>query len=108
LDEFTRCTNAEHTHHDNGGAARDWKTLSIRPPLRGATALAVMPLYLETPESQGDEQNDNCEYHYPAGCPNCTDIHKSVLRGQKEIARTLEFVVAGICGIPATTQGNNG
>jgi len=39
LGEFTRCTNAEHTHHDNGGAARDWNVLSIRPPLRGAMAL---------------------------------------------------------------------
>jgi hypothetical protein len=32
---------AKHTHHDNGGAARDWKTLSIRPPLRGAMAFSA-------------------------------------------------------------------
>jgi len=30
--------------HDNGGAARDWKVLSIRPPLRGARALGDIPL----------------------------------------------------------------
>jgi hypothetical protein len=30
----------EHTPHDNGWAARDWKVLSIRPPLRGAMALS--------------------------------------------------------------------
>jgi len=33
----------EHTHHDNGGAARDWKMVSIRPPLRGAMALPDIP-----------------------------------------------------------------
>jgi hypothetical protein len=35
---------AKHTPHDNGGAARDWKVLSIRPPLRGAMAFGEMPL----------------------------------------------------------------
>jgi len=33
---------AKHTHHDNGGAARNWKVLSISPPLRGAEALGDM------------------------------------------------------------------
>jgi len=28
-------TNAEHSHHDNGGATCNWKILLIRPPLRG-------------------------------------------------------------------------
>ena len=28
-DESTTCTNAEYTHIDNGGAARDWKVLSM-------------------------------------------------------------------------------
>jgi hypothetical protein len=36
-------TSVKHTHTDNGGAARDWKVLSIRPPLRGATALHAIP-----------------------------------------------------------------
>jgi hypothetical protein len=35
---------SKHTPHDNGGAARDWKVLSIRPPLRGAMAFGAMPL----------------------------------------------------------------
>jgi hypothetical protein len=34
---------AKHTHHDNGGAARDWKVLSLRPPLRGAMTFGDMP-----------------------------------------------------------------
>jgi hypothetical protein len=45
---------AKHTHHDNGGAAGSWKVLSIRPPLRGATALAEMPFgkyYLQKNEN---------------------------------------------------------
>jgi len=33
-----RSISVQHTPHDNGGAARDWKVLSIRPPLRGAMA----------------------------------------------------------------------
>ena len=32
----------KHMHHDNGGAACDWKVLLIRPPLRGATAFAAI------------------------------------------------------------------
>ena len=32
----------KHTPHDNGGAAGNWKVLSIRPPLRGAMAFGVM------------------------------------------------------------------
>ena len=32
----------KHAHHDNGGAAGDWKALSIRPPLRGAVALLIL------------------------------------------------------------------
>jgi len=35
---------AKHLPHDNGGAACNWKILSIRPPLRGAEAFHAMPL----------------------------------------------------------------
>jgi len=35
---------AKHSHHDNGGTARDWNVVSIRPPLRGAMAFAEIPL----------------------------------------------------------------
>jgi hypothetical protein len=38
---------AKHSHHDNGGAAGTWNVLSIRPPLRCAMALAVMPFQSE-------------------------------------------------------------
>jgi len=47
--QFPRCyprnneDGREHTHHDNGEAARDWNVLSIRPPLRGASAFAEIP-----------------------------------------------------------------
>jgi len=34
---------AKHSHTDNGGVARDWKVLSIRPPLRCAMAFPDIP-----------------------------------------------------------------
>jgi len=34
---------AKHTRHDNGGAAFNWKVLSIRPLFRGAMAFAAIP-----------------------------------------------------------------
>lgn len=33
----------KHTRTDNGGAAGNWKVLSIRPPLRCAMAFADIP-----------------------------------------------------------------
>ena len=33
---------AKHTPHDNGGAAGNWKVLSIHPPLRVAMAFSAM------------------------------------------------------------------
>jgi hypothetical protein len=36
----TKTNGSKHTHRDNGGAACNWKALSIHPPLRGATAVA--------------------------------------------------------------------
>jgi hypothetical protein len=38
----------KHAHHDNGAAARHWKVLSIRPPLRGAAAFGDMLFKVES------------------------------------------------------------
>ncbi len=32
----------KHTHHDNGGAARNWKLSSFHSPLRGADSFIVL------------------------------------------------------------------
>jgi hypothetical protein len=45
---------SKHTPHDNGGAARDWKVLSIRPPLRGAMA------FHDTPAKFGSQFHTDC------------------------------------------------
>jgi hypothetical protein len=49
---------AKHTPHDNGGAAGNWKVLSIRPPLRGAMAFGDIPLPIQRGFPYAQEKYD--------------------------------------------------